>query len=137
MAFWDGGSWVSETNGTAPARPHSKMLGAARAASLISLVVLALTVSGGSAAAGGGKPGGSTSSPTLEVRVLDGVDNVANWGERVGFVFSTTATDRPFVGVRCWQGSNWVLDGYTGYFPTYLSDPWVTLDSTYWAADVP
>jgi hypothetical protein len=90
----------------------------------------------GEAAAGkgGGKPSGG--GGTLSLVMLDGGDNSANHGERASFNVSTTATDRPFVGVRCYQGANFVLDGYTGYFPTYMFDPWVTLDSLYWADGV-
>jgi hypothetical protein len=73
----------------------------------------------------------STSS-TLSLVMLDGTDATANRGERAAFNVSTTATTRPFVGVRCYQGGNFVLDGYTGYFDGYLYDPWVTLDSPYW-----
>ena len=87
-------------------------------------------------AAKGGNGGGKTGGGSLSLVVLDGADSVANHGERVAFEVSTTATDRPFVGVRCWQGSDWVLDGYTGYFETYMYDPWVTLDSPYWTAGV-
>jgi hypothetical protein len=47
-----------------------------------------------------------------------------------------TATDVPHVGLRCYQGSNWVFDAYVGYYPSYLFDPWFTLDSNYWADGV-
>ena len=101
-------------------------------AATISILVLALTA--GTALAG--KPGGQTSGSTLHLVVLDGSNGLPNHTERVAFDVSTTATDRPFVGVRCWQGANWVLDGYTGSFDTYMFDPWVTLDSPYWTAGV-
>ena len=44
---------------------------------------------------------------------------------------STSSTDRPFVGLRCYQNGTMVLDGYTGYFPTYMYDPWITVGSPY------
>jgi hypothetical protein len=78
----------------------------------------------------------STSS-TLALVLLDGGDGTANRGERAAFNVSTTATTRPFVGVRCYQSGNFVLDGYTGYFDSYIYDPWVTLDSPYWDASAP
>jgi hypothetical protein len=69
--------------------------------------------------------------------LLDSTDGQAHHGQRVTFDVSTTATDRPFVGLRCWQGANWVYDGYVGFFPTYMFDPWLTLgNANYWAADV-
>ena len=59
---------------------------------------------------------------------MDGATQAAHNG-RVTFNVSTTATDRPFVGLRCWQGTNFVYDGYVGYFPGAMFDPWFTLDS--------
>ena len=63
---------------------------------------------------------------------MDGATQAAHNG-RVTFNVSTTATDRPFVGLRCWQGTNFVYDGYVGYFPGAMFDPWFTLDSESWA----
>jgi hypothetical protein len=62
---------------------------------------------------------------------MDGADTTANYRERVAFNV-TGSTDRPFVGLRCYQGGIFVLDGYTGYFPTYAYEPWITLGSPYW-----
>ena len=48
-----------------------------------------------------------------------------------------TTSDRPFVGLRCYQGDAFVYDAYVGYFPDYYSArTWFVLDSTYWAAGV-
>ena len=98
-------------------------------AALTGLAVLALVpaASAGKPAAGGGG--------TLRLVLMDGATQAAHDG-RVTFEVSTTATDRPFVGLRCWQGSNWVSDGYVGYFPGAMFDPWFTLDSPYWADGV-
>lgn len=109
----------------------------------LALLVLVVTGAAGTANAakggGGGKPGGGggKDNGSVSLVVLDGSDQVANHLERVGFEVATTATDRPFVGVRCWQGSAYVFDGYTGYFDSYMFDPWVTLDSPYWTAGQP
>ena len=84
---------------------------------------------------GGGKPSGGGSG-TIALALLDGGDSVANYRERAAFDVSTTATDRPFVGLRCFQGANFVLDGYVGYFDDYMFDPWITLGSPYWQPDV-
>jgi hypothetical protein len=91
----------------------------------------AVAAKGGNTNKGSGG-GGKTSGATISLVVLDGTDDVANHRERVAFDVSTTATDRPFVGLRCYQGANFVLDGYTGYFDEYLYDPWITLGSPYW-----
>ncbi len=66
--------------------------------------------------------------------MVDPADSVINQHDEVTFEVSTTATDRPFVGVRCSQSENLVYDGYVGYFPDYFSDTtWFTMDSPYWA----
>lgn len=85
--------------------------------------------------AGKGQGRGASSDASLTVVVLDGPEQ-ANHLDRVTFESNQTATDRPFVGVRCYQNGNFVLDGYTGLFDGYMFDPWVTLGSDYWAADV-
>src|SRR5688572_2887469 len=68
---------------------------------------------------GGAKGGGATSSQaSLNLVVLDGPE-AANHNDRVAFATNQTATDRPFVGVRCYQGTEWVLDAYVGLFDGY------------------
>lgn len=104
-------------------------------ASLVAVLAVGLLAGTAFAGKGGSKPSGGGS--TVALRLLDGTDGVANRGERAAFVVSTTATDRPFVGVRCYQAGAFIYDGYTGYFPTYMYDPWVTLDSPYWDPAAP
>jgi hypothetical protein len=104
-------------------------------AALIALVVAPTALAG----KGGGKPGGggkNSGGGSLSLVLLDSADAVPNHGEKVTFDVSTTTTDRPFVGLRCWQGLNFVYDGYVGFFPTYMFDPWLTLGSPYWVAGV-
>jgi hypothetical protein len=105
-------------------------------ASLIALLVVGL-IAGTALAAKGGKGGKAGGGGTISWHVLDGTDAVANYRERVAFTVSTSATDRPFVGLRCYQNGDFILDGYTGYFDTYMNDPWITLGSPYWNAAVP
>lgn len=138
MTYWNGAAWETERPAAPPPRRRSRrFLGAATEATLITLLMFGLIASTALAAPGGkgeGGGGGKRAAGTIELVVLDGSDATANHTERVGFTVSTSATDRPFVGVRCWQGASFVLDSYTGYFPTYMGDPWVVLDSSYWAA---
>jgi hypothetical protein len=94
------------------------------------LVPLAFAAKGG-----GGKPGGGSGSSSFSLALMDGATQAAHYG-RITFDVSTTATDVPEVGLRCYQGSEWVFDAYVGYFPGYLFDPWFTLDSNYWADGV-
>jgi hypothetical protein len=84
---------------------------------------------------GGGGGGGNTAGGTLKLVVLDGATE-AHQGSRITFTVSTTATDRPFIIVKCWQGSTGVYNNIVGIFPTYMYDPWLTLDSSYWTAGI-
>lgn len=83
---------------------------------------------------GGGKTGG-TSTLTGPVMVTDlNSDGLPNKGDTVDFNVSTTATALPQVGLRCYQGTNFVFDGYKSYWAT--ADPAFTqpftLTSGYW-----
>jgi hypothetical protein len=110
----------------------------AHAAILTFAVALALTPA--SLAGKPAKPpktaGGGATAPSMRLVLLDGATEARHHG-RITFEVSTTATTRPYVGLRCWQGYNFVLDGYVGYFPTYAFDPWFTLGSPYWDAALP
>jgi len=137
MTYWNGSGWEADRPATPP-RPKRgrRFLGAATEAGLITLLMFGLIAGTALAAKGGngngGNGGGKRTASAISLVVLDGADAVANNGERVAFDVSTTATDRPFVGLRCWQGSDFVLDGYTGYFADYMFDPWLTLGGMYW-----
>ena len=95
-------------------------------ASLIALLVVGLIAGTAFAAKGGKGDGGST----LALVVLD-EDGVANYGDQVTFHASTTATDRPFVSLKCYQGSL-VYSGSAGLFDAYMWSKTFTLRSSYW-----
>lgn len=101
---------------------------------LVAALVVPAAAFAGKGANGKGSGGGGGSA-SLTVVVLDGPDLVANHGERVTFE-AIGGPARAFVGVRCWQGGDFVLDGYTGLFDDYMFDRWVTLNSDYWTAGV-
>jgi hypothetical protein len=48
-------------------------------------------------------------------------NQVPNHGDVVSFIVSTSATDRPFVSLNCYQGTSWVDSASVGYFSAY---PW-------------
>ena len=101
----------------------------------MALLTLAIAPPAALAGKGGGKPGGgsASSNASLSLVLLDSTDGIAHMGQRVTFNVSTSVAS-PMVGVRCYQGSNWVYDAYVGFFDGYLFDPWVTLKSNYWVA---
>lgn len=84
---------------------------------------------------GGGKPGGggSTGGGSLSLVMLSDANGngLPNWGDRITFNLTTTATS-PFVSVNCYQGSSWVYAASVGYFE---ANPWAkefTLSATSW-----
>ena len=102
---------------------------------LISLLVIGLMAGTAFAARGGGKPsaGGTVTGPVM---VTDANANgAANVGDDITFNVSTTVS-HPLVGLRCWQGTNWVYDAYVGYWATYNWDRFFRLSSGYWNADL-
>lgn len=103
----------------------------------VTLVPAALAGKGKPGGGGtGGTTGGSSLTGPVMVADLDG-NGVVSHGDSINFVVSTTATPKPEVGLRCYQGSNWVYDGYVGYWPDYMFTPYFGLDSGYWVSGVP
>ena len=54
-------------------------------------------------------------------------------GSQVTFEVESQA-DRPFVNLRCYQGGEFVYDGWHGFFASYYTDPIFTLSSQLWTA---
>jgi H+/gluconate symporter-like permease len=135
MADWDGTRWVPEPPAMPPRRrsPAHRVLAAAAEASLIALLVLGTVTGTALAAKGGGKAGSGTIAGPIVLQDANG-NGTANAWDGVTFEVATTASDRPFVGLRCWQGPVWVFDGYAGYFPESLFDQWFVLGSDSWQA---
>jgi hypothetical protein len=84
---------------------------------LLAIPVLAAKGGGG----GGAKPGGGGSGGTISLVMVDPADTTVNHGDHVTFSVATTATDRPFVKVNCYQNGVWVYAASAGFFPDY---PW-------------
>lgn len=104
--------------------------------SLIALLVVGLMAGSVFAAKGGpGKPGGGSSAATLALVMVVDLDasGAPNYGDTVTFTGSTTATSKPMVGLRCYQGTTFVFDGYVALFDTWLSQDLI-LESTQWNA---
>jgi hypothetical protein len=89
-----------------------------RFALIAALVVLCLASSAPAALAGKGgkgpKPPAGTGSITLVL--VNSTDGLAHYGQTVTFDVSTTATDEPWVNLKCYQGGVLVAEGWAGYF---------------------
>lgn len=88
-----------------------------------------------------GKPGGSTTSgkpprgggsATIGLVLLNSTDGLAHWGQTVTFNVSTTATDQPWVNLKCYQGGALVAEGWNGYFDASLTGRNFGLSSPQW-----
>ena len=101
------------------------------------VLALALVPAAVAGKGGGGSTASSGSTLTGPVMVLDSNGNgLPNQYDEITFNVSTSATSTLEVGLRCYQGSAWVFDGYVGYFPGYMFDRWFTLNSNYWTSGV-
>jgi len=102
-------------------------------ASLIALLVVALVAGTALAGKGGGAAGTSSSGSLTPVMVTDANgDGLPNYMDSITFDVSSTGTQQLTVGVRCWQGTNFVYDGYVGYYAGAWFARYFTLSSMYW-----
>jgi hypothetical protein len=126
MAYWNGTGWEAEPP-TTPRRPKRarRLLGAATEGGLITLLMFGL-IAGTTVAARGG--GGSS----LSLVTLDSTDGVPHHGQRVTFDVSTSATDKPYVNVRCYQDGTHVYDAWAGFFDSAWFGQEFTLESNMW-----
>jgi len=87
--------------------------------------ILATVATGAAVAAkgGGGHHQSARGGGTISLVLLDSTDGLAHHGQHVTFNVSTTATDRPFVALNCYQDGVWVYSASAGFFPDY---PWST-----------
>jgi hypothetical protein len=90
------------------------------AACALALAVAPAALSDKGGNGGGGKPGGGGSS-SVSLVLLDSTDGLPHYGQQVTFAVSTTATDRPYVSLNCYQNGVWVYSDSAGFFPDY---PW-------------
>lgn len=139
MTYWDGNRWRSDAPEPTPARhrPLRRLFGATSEALLISMLVFGLIAGTALAAKGGGGkgPGGGDRGSLSLVMVEDtNGDGLPNHGEELTFDVTTTATDKPYVSVRCYQGASFVYDGWAGFFPGAWFGTTFTMSSTTWVS---
>ena len=56
----------------------------------------------------------------------------AHYGDQVTFAVSTTATDRPYVKLNCYQAGSWVYAAATGFWAGYVEGQNFTLVAASW-----
>ena len=132
MAYWDGEGWVDRQT-PAPKRAskarrlfvHSWQ--ALIEGALVSLLVVGLVA--GTAFAGKGR---TTTPPSLDLVMVTDLNSngAANYGDTITFRSDTTASGAE-VGLRCYQGSNFVFDGYVSLYDSWLGKE-LTLESSKW-----
>jgi hypothetical protein len=100
------------------------------------LVIGTLTAS---AALAGGKHASSTSTAGLQVTFVNDAngDGKPNHYDTINFTFKTAAS-QPLVGLRCYQGSDFIYDAYVGYYPGYWagSSSFYLANPGYWVDGV-
>jgi hypothetical protein len=107
----------------------------ALAAVAISATAFAPAALAGKGHGGGGTTGGSGSTVTGPVMVVDrNGDGLPNWNDEVTFNVSTTATDKPYVLLNCYQSGTWVSTGTGGFFASSPWPPNFTLSSAGWTS---
>jgi hypothetical protein len=101
------------------------------------LAAAAVLTAAASAGSNQGKPApGGTTSATIELVNLSAPGAPPSFGQQVTFKVSTTATQYPWVEVRCYQGATLVYDNWVGYFSSYMFPQVFTLGPTQlWAGD--
>src|SRR6266446_5753874 len=67
------------------------------------VVMLVTSVSGVNLIPAASKHGGTTSTSSLNLVLLNSTDGSAHWGQTVTFSISTTATTEPNVSLHCYQ----------------------------------
>jgi len=65
--------------------------------------------------------GGTTSTSSLSLVLLNSTDGLPHYGQSVTFSVSTTATSYPNVSLACYQNGALVLGAAAGFYPSY---PW-------------
>ena len=87
---------------------------------------------GGKGHQGGGTTSGGGGTITLVMAKDANGDGLPNWGDWVTFNISTTATDQPWVNLRCFQNGALVAQGWDGFFDGSLTGRTFGLYSGVW-----
>ena len=100
---------------------------------VVTVLCLALAPAALAAKAQAGKPPkGGGGAASIGLVLLNSTDGSAHWGQTVTFNVSTTATDQPWVNLKCYQGRTLVAQGWNGYFDASLTGRNFGLSSPMW-----
>lgn len=104
-----------------------------RLAAIAVVVAFAASLVGSSALAGNARSN-SNSSISLVLLSSRVTTESANprFGDQVTFAVSTTATDRPYVVLNCYQGGAWVYTAQAGFYAVNPFGTTFTLASGWW-----
>jgi hypothetical protein len=118
---------------TRKSRASRIALSAAVTILVLGLVPVALAGKGGSHG-GGGTTTDTSSTLSLKMVVDQNGNHAANWNDQVTFEVYTTATNRPYVLLNCYQSGTWVSTASGGFFPESPWPPNFTLASGAWTS---
>jgi hypothetical protein len=96
----------------------------------IILAIVATSLLLAAAPASASKPAHSTSS--IGLVLLNSADGLPHYGEQVTFRVSTSATDRPYVLLNCYQNGVWLYAAQAGFYAAYPYSQVFVLASTAW-----
>jgi hypothetical protein len=105
-----------------------------RAAVVVAVTALCLALApvALAAKAQGGKPPKGAGAASIGLVLLNSTDGQAHFGQTVTFTVSTTATDQPWVNLKCYQGRSLVAEGWNGFFDASLTGRDFGLSSPMW-----
>jgi hypothetical protein len=102
----------------------SSLVAALLVLAALTLAPVALADKGGGGNHGSGGGGNTTSGGTISLVMVSDAngDGLPNFGDRVTFAVSTTATTQPWVTAYCYQGGSLVYQQSNGIFPGSLNE---------------
>jgi len=103
-------------------------------ASFVGAFALAATTFAFAANGNGSKSSASSISLVLlaPAAATTASSSVPHWNDQVSFAVSTTATDRPYVLLNCYQNDVWVMASQAGFYTLYPFGQNFTLASGAW-----
>ncbi len=72
------------------------------------------------------------SASSIDLVLLGSSAGLPHYGQQVTFSVSTSATDRPYVLLNCYQNGVWLYAAQAGFYPAYPFSRVFTLASTAW-----